>query len=194
MVFVRVHQKRRSRRRGFSLIEIMIATVILGIGLLGLVELHSHSIRGTVKAESIGRGTEVARQVADQLMTQTVDSLPAACGAIANPPPDKYLGGCRATAGAGTVFAADKPGACTQWLDADRIANVLDGNPVVAAADFGQGRARAYRADMVISDHPNPNFAPDGGLITIWVCWRDAKGFVQQVRTSRVIVPNLSPR
>src|SRR5688572_1771832 len=69
----------RRDRAGFSLIEALIAAVVLGVGLVGLARLHITSIQGTVKSDDVGRAAEVARGMADLFATLPWQSLPA-CG------------------------------------------------------------------------------------------------------------------
>ncbi|MEL6188976.1 MAG: prepilin-type N-terminal cleavage/methylation domain-containing protein, partial [Myxococcota bacterium] len=58
--------KGHSSRRGFSLVEAMISATVLGIALVGLVQMHTTSVQRTVESEKVGRATEIARQIADR--------------------------------------------------------------------------------------------------------------------------------
>lgn len=176
-------RRRRSRRAGFSLIEAMVAAGILGFALIGLVELHKGSMRGTVRAERVGRATEVARQIAEMTAAQAFDQLPT-CGPGAGPAGGQLPAvpnGCRATLGPSTVFAAVRPGGCTYYTNEAAIA------PVDPAAFPDAGDGLNYRVDISVSQHPDPVNYPNSALFTVWVCWTEEGGTVREITTSRII-------
>jgi hypothetical protein len=155
----------------------MISAAVLGIALVGLVEMHTTSIRGTAKAEDVGRATEIARQLADRVASLPVDQLPG-CGSIDTP-----LGvpGCRATPGPGRSFSNPKGGpSCTRFVDEDAIADAASGQ----IATLPTEQAGSYRIDTWLSQHPNGTSG--AGLLHVWVCWRDPAGVVQEVHTRRM--------
>lgn len=168
-------------RRGFSLIEAMVAAGVLGIALIGLVELHKSSIRGTAKAQRVGEAAEVARQIAEQVAAQPFNQLPACAPGTGTPlpaPPN----GCRATAGPSNAWAAPRPAPCTYFVDSAAVQPV---DPT-AFPDAGAGQRR-FRVDLAVSQHPDSGNYPDSALLTIWVCWTDQRGTIGEVSTSRMI-------
>ena len=176
----RLGRHRRSRQAGFSLIEAIVAAAILGIALIGLVELHKGSMRGTVRAECVGRATEVARQIAEEVAALPSGNpalLPACAPGVGAPlpaPPN----GCRATA---TSMVADRLNGCTYYTD-EAAVSATDPS---AFPDAGSNRR--FRVDMAISQHPDALNYPNAPLLTVWVCWTDETGRVQEIQTSRII-------
>ena len=169
----------------------MVAAGVLGIGLLGLVKLHTTSIRGTMQAEDLGRAAEVARQLADFITAVEVDptniagSLPNCAPGTATPLAAEP-NGCRNSLGIGSQFAANRPAPCMQWFDGAGVPNASNGTMPVTAVDTG-----GYRVDQSLSRHPDNLRFPDAIVHTVWVCWRDGGGQVHEVETSRMIVPGI---
>lgn len=205
---------KRRHQRGFSLLEAMISAVILGIGLVGLSQLHMSSIRGTVRAEEIGRAAEVAREIADTLTTLDWNSIPQ-CGPgptgqpfWVNPP--TAGGGCKAALGPTSVMNPPKPFGCTAWYTRDGVPDLNQpgwvGDPMNgdgSAPDTGN-----FRVDIALTAHPDTvAFPPASALppppgerpvavLWVWVCWRDdtsvnGAGSVNEVVTTRVVPLNL---
>ncbi len=56
-----------SNQRGFTLLELMIALVILAIGLLGLAGLHVSAMHGNVSGFKISTASAVAQQRIEEL-------------------------------------------------------------------------------------------------------------------------------
>lgn len=186
---------RARRPYGFSLIEAMVASGILGIALIGLVRLHKSSMTGTAQAASIGQAAEVARQLAEMVASQSYESMAnttpnvyphcppginAQLSAPPNPPP-----GCRASPSA---FTIPKPDICTRWARGAEL-------PSVDGADAGLGTSTdTFRIDMSVSQHPDPTTYPESILVTVWVCWRDNNevgGTIREVSTSRIVTEGL---
>ena len=181
--------RRRSRASGFSLIEAMVAAAILGFALVGLVQLHKSSMRGTARATNLGRASEVARQLAETAASQDFTQLPncapgagPAGGQLPAPP-----AGCRATVEPSGVFAGVKPGSCTFYVDAAAVPSVDPGLNNDAAVN----PQLRYRVDTAISQHPDTNNYPDTAVVTVWVCWLDEGGLVREISTSRLVTQGL---
>lgn len=65
------HSHRRpARQSGFSLIEVMIAVLILGLGLLGFAMLQTMTVRFTKSAQNRTTATNLAYEVVDMMRTQ----------------------------------------------------------------------------------------------------------------------------
>ena len=181
---------------GFSVVEALVAAAILGVALVGIVQLHGASIRGTAKAERIGRASEVARQIAELYATTEPGALPLCPpGPTVAPPPEPA--GCKSAIAVTTAFAAEKP-ACTFWVQGGPSTPSINDAGAAAGAIVAQATAgpagpqpSQFRIDIGVSAHPDatapPNNFPDAVMLTVWVCWRDEVGIVHEVRTRRIL-------
>lgn len=87
--------KTPTRNDGFSLIEVLIAVLVLSIGLLGLASLQSTTVRFNHDAYLRSQATSLAYDMADRMRANRDEALagtydldtfpagPAACGTIA---------------------------------------------------------------------------------------------------------------
>lgn len=157
-----------NRRAGFSLIEVMVSGVLLGLGVMVLAEMFGASSDGL----SLGKGRSIGRQLAlqrlESLSASGPDLLPAC------PPSD----GCRAdfsslNAPLGAVDGFD----CTQ--------TVLESGFVAEQVDRPDGR---YRVDVSVADPTDPNQIEGARLLRVSVCWLQ-DGRVEEVRVARLVVP-----
>src|SRR5262245_16850054 len=160
-------------RRGFSLIEAMVSAAVLGIGLLGVVELHRSSVRGLAIGRSITVASQIASQRAELIAGREADALNLPSCPVAA---DNNVG-CKATRDA---FAADKT--CTAWLLESDV-------PTPAGADVANAPNQGFRRDIVITPHPDTINHAGSFVATISVCWRDQKNFVQELRQQKLLVP-----
>ncbi len=69
-----------SERGGFTLVEIIVALVILLVGILGVAGLISTSVSQTRRADNITNSTIAAQQVLDRLTMLPFDSVPEGSG------------------------------------------------------------------------------------------------------------------
>ena len=151
--------------RGFSLVEVMIASAILGIGVLATVNLFGHSTQGVSWTRDRSAATTIAIERLEFLGTKGIASLPACNGAI----------GCQSGP---TTFAAVIPG-CTQQV------GEMQANPAITDP------SGKYRVDTVVKDHPDLGRQGGAKLVTVSVCWRDRKQLVHQAQLERLFVPDL---
>lgn len=161
----------RQSSKGFSLIEAVVAMLVMGIGAAMLIQLFTVVERG----QSWNQGTITARTMADHrldfLTIQGFGSLPACVGAL----------GCRASYTSYAVALGAAGGyQCTQY-SAD--GNVPDPTAVTAEAK--------YRIDTIVQNHPDGARFPDTRLITVSVCWTDASRAVQQTQAQRAVVDQM---
>ena len=83
----------RGKAAGFSLIEVMVAVLVLGVGLLGFALLQTMSVRFTQSANQRTQATNLAYDMLDQMRANRI-----AAG--------QYVGNyAAATSGAGCVVA-----------------------------------------------------------------------------------------
>jgi type IV pilus assembly protein PilV len=68
--------RRRLLRRGFSLIEVLVSTVLVTVGLIGVVSLQARAVNYSVAAEDQLRASLLANEVATQMWTQRTVNLP----------------------------------------------------------------------------------------------------------------------
>lgn len=65
--------KHRRARRGFTLVEVIIALVILGIGLVGVIQLFPMGLRSSARAENSTRAAILAQQIMEGLKADSHD-------------------------------------------------------------------------------------------------------------------------
>ena len=76
---------RRSRQEGFSMIEVLIAIVVLAIGLLGFALLQTTNLRYTQSANNRTLATNLAYSLLDQMRTNRLSAADyASAGFAAN--------------------------------------------------------------------------------------------------------------
>ncbi len=69
-------KRKNFNERGFSLLEVMIALVILAIGLLGLSQMQIIGISGNVSGQKLTTATTLAQDALEKLMNLNYSSLP----------------------------------------------------------------------------------------------------------------------
>ena len=84
------------RQRGFSLIESLVALLVLSIGLLGISAMVGNSIRFTDTAAMQSQAVALAYDIADRIRANqsSVGSYVIAAGATISTPPDCYTAMC----------------------------------------------------------------------------------------------------
>lgn len=108
--------------QGFTLIEVLVALIVLSLGLLGIAALQGATVQFNREAYLRSQATSLAYNMADRMRANRQAALNGAYDvAYADPAPD-----CGGAAGAGTVAAQD----VAAWLSA--VACVLpQGNGTV---------------------------------------------------------------
>jgi prepilin-type N-terminal cleavage/methylation domain-containing protein len=172
------------RRRGFSLVEVMVSVGILGVGLLGIVNLHTSSIIGLSRGQHIAMAQEVAMQQTELLETEATIATGSLESVLPNCPASRSTDpiGCQLST---TEYAPIKQ--CTMFLSDPNIPDPSGGFPSVLPP--GSGDASTYRMDTVIAQHPDTLNHPGALMVTVSVCWSDDQQNVHQISTSRVLVP-----
>ena len=168
----------------------MISAAVLGIGLLGLVQIHKSSIRGTIRSTRLRHASEIARQAAEQIAAipfnrfQAAVAAPENCGPGLNTPLPVGANGCRGATGVTNVPAPLKAPGCTYNTESGAVLRATD--PDGNALRDGDP-TDPFRVDVAISEHPNPLLYPTSGLVSVWVCFTDEVGIIHEVSTSRVV-------
>ncbi len=140
---------RKGREAGFSLIEVMIAILIMGIGLLGYAMLQTMSVRFTQSANYRTQATDLTYEMLDQIRSNRVNGASYA-GSYAATTAD-----C-APAFNTTVSTADyiKDWSCRMGkaLGGTATAKVVaSGNDVTVSVSWGDERWNADAGDTTFS-------------------------------------------
>lgn len=73
------------RRDGFTLVEVLVATTILAIGLLSLALMQLHALKGGSTGRHTTTAAVVARDQLEQLQRASWTAIPATAGWVALP-------------------------------------------------------------------------------------------------------------
>ncbi|TRW92786.1 type IV pilus modification protein PilV [Candidatus Methylobacter oryzae] len=71
-----------NKNSGFTLIEILIAALVLAVGLLGLAGLQAASIKNNLSAYNRSQATQLAYDMADRMRANKNESLDPASGSV----------------------------------------------------------------------------------------------------------------
>ncbi len=180
-------RNRKSLALGFSIIEAIVATGVLGIGLVGLVNLHGASMRGIKSSESKSAGTVVADAIAEGIISQ--QSLANARIPNCNLGPALPANaGCRNGGIGSTVYNAPLANGCTMFFDEPPHMPV--GGAINNWNPWDQTLANPnmrYRVDVGVVGHPDNIEHPNAQYLYVWTCWQAANGAIQQVATERML-------
>lgn len=169
--------RRRPRRAGYTIIEVMMALGVLGVGAVGLMSLQQATTRGNMQARQMTVATEVARSWAERLRRDAVrwnqQGLP---GVQALPGGPVYLR---------NVPAA--PGAPGPWFSPQSNA----GDPLESYGADWWGRDTLAPADMVYCTHVRLRWASPQQTIRADVrTFFHKRGDVRDGATNFTLFPN----
>lgn len=178
-------------QRGFSLIEVLIAVVILSLGLLALASLQSALIRSASEAKAQSLGMAIAKQKIEQLAAyQTLGG---------------FDGGCVSP----SLWAAG--GTSCYRMITDETATAVDGNPATLGTEAMGGVAftvatavtrYVYNVSTNLYDGTVADTALDNALTTspetllpgkefkrivVTVAWTDATGVARSVQVEEAL-------
>lgn len=162
----------RRSRRGFSIVEVLVASGVLGVGLVALLEVHGSTVENLARGAHVVEATRIADQRLEQLATQRPDATAL--------PSCAQGGGPLGCIEADRTLATDK--ACTTWVDGPAV-------PGPSGVASPGAMFRGYRMDLVIGPHPDGLNQPGGFLATVSVCWPDENGDFHELRADRLLVP-----
>jgi type IV pilus assembly protein PilV len=92
---------------GFTLIEVMIAMVILAVGLLGLAGLQATGLRNNQSAYNRSQATQLAYDMSDRIRANPINARNFATSIYATVTPDDAEAKANCTAQTGACSAAD---------------------------------------------------------------------------------------
>jgi len=181
---------------GFSLIEAVIAAVVLGLGLAALTNAHMASMRGVENSQEGFQARTLASLVADDIaliqrdLTQTFDNF----GCLNIVGSYQALEGCALPNGEG--YTTEET--CTRYFFPENLPNLQSASLGTDPASgllflqglFGDPGPGAYRVDVFTMDHPDPSVpAGRARVVDVFVCYDDpfTPGNVKEVRETRVL-------
>lgn len=97
-------QKRTSSQAGFSMVELLVAVVILAVGLLGLAELQITAMKTNAQSESIAAAGSIAQRVIEEIAAMNDADAIFDADVLAYQPWTGPSGGQISLPGAGTYF------------------------------------------------------------------------------------------
>lgn len=163
--------KMRKGRAGFSLMEVMVSGLLLGLGVAALVKLYTHSSSGIRESRH--------RSVATQLALQRLESI-AGLG-VEQAPGCPASNGCMEDIGQLSPELAPVGGFdCTM--------KVRDSGFVEGQEDVDDG---LFRVDVALVDHPDLNQMAGSQFLRVSVCWTEDGLRFQQVQLERLLVPEV---
>jgi Tfp pilus assembly protein PilV len=160
---------------GFKILEAMISVALLAVGALGLAELHTMAIGGMYAGGRQSVALDIAQQLADQMQGRGAAAAPNCGGSV----------GCVTGAGQRTFNAPLSVAngfPCTQYVTTPDPST----NPTVV----GAASNATYRVDTLITQHGAAS-QTGSKVVTVSVCWQDLSGVIQQVQSTRLLVPGV---
>lgn len=173
--------RRRSSTRGFSLIELLVAVLVMGIGILGVTALQMVSLQNNRAALVRAEAVQLAYDMMDRIRANPAGAPPGAAYNgldVGDGPPNPPGGYCQAAAcSAAQMVALDQAMWKCQlgsYRDDAICLDLYDDGLLPANADGDAQQAGLPAGDGAIEVAGN-------GMIQITVQWRDMDGVVQSV-------------
>lgn len=137
---IRIRRSGMARQQGFSLIEVLIALVVLAVGLLGLALLQTMNLRYTKSADQRTKAVNLAGTILDSIRTNRSE-LNAYAITIAD------FEGVTAAGGCGSSTALNAQANVSRWicevretLGPDATGSVtIDGTEVTVVVSWDEG-------------------------------------------------------
>lgn len=157
------------RRRGFTLVEVMTSSLVLGVGVMAAVKVYSTGTRGRAQSARRTMAERVVERRLDALDARGSERLPQCSG-------DKS---CLDAAGELTpVKSSSGNYPCTQLMSRPSLKNR-------ESSETG-GK---MRMDTMVWSHVDSDQDTASRMVLVSVCWRDPQGRVHEVHGSRLIMP-----
>ena len=158
--------RERRAQRGVTLIEVMVATVVLLVAALGMLGLHATGVRLEGQAREITRATTIAQDLLAQIQLWEYDDA-----RLANSSPSNdadFADSAMAFEAAGSTPPYDH-------AEGDLSSAMLDWNGLPASALAAGGLQRFW--NVAEPDDVNTNGTPDGRRIAVIVRWPRGTGW-----------------
>jgi Tfp pilus assembly protein PilV len=151
------------------LLEALMSAGVLGIGLLGLIRLHSSAIHSFRDSHERADATYIAQQIAEVIAAQA-NGAPPDCPPVSPDP------GCRQGSSAVDAHDFAPRTACSTWYGSSGLPDP----------------SGSFRVDRVVlkpaeERHPTSEGYPPPYLLSVYVCWLDDQNQVRQIQTSRFV-------
>lgn len=186
---------RGPRQAGFTLIELMIALVVLSVGLFSIIHLQVVAVRGNAYAEEVDGATKLVHSVAEDLRTQVLgwmdfDGSPSNFAAsfpdfvLVNPPPfqgtDIPMGGLYSVQNfAGRLIATGQTPGLALPINAEGFTQADPGTLDNARAIY-----RVHYTAHPVVTRPGLPATGDDIRFTVYVSWDNKEhGAQDQTRT-----------
>ncbi len=158
-----------SRRwAGFSLVESLVAGVVLGVGVMALNAMYVFSIKGTSQSERAISAMHLAQTRAERLATSGLGQLP-------NCPQEP---GCRLNSSELRAKAAKSGNyPCSQLLNQS------------STQDPGDDVGGIYRIDTSILAPQGAEQLDSARVIAVSVCWKNSDNSFREYRSYRLKLP-----
>lgn len=135
----------RLSQNGISLLEVMIAVLVLSVGVLGAASLQLNAIRYSASADHATRATLIARDVLDRIRANS-----SALGSYAAP---SITGACAPNLGGATAATqdiADFTQAVTCQLPLSTASIAITGGRVTVSISWSEARIMANAGDATL--------------------------------------------
>ena len=176
----------KQTQRGTTLIEALIAAVIIGVGLLGIASLQSKAMQGSTEAEYRAKATDLAWTLADRIRANMpADNRYITASTITScPTPNAGGNVCIQTPGS----AAVTQGACSSndLADAD-IENLFCGTNIGISGNLPGGSLNVSCTDNLAGDG---DVCSPGSQMTITISWLTRSDpFGDNDYTDQIVMP-----
>ncbi|WP_456445312.1 type IV pilus modification protein PilV [Thiolapillus sp.] len=181
-------------QQGATLLEVMIAAIIIGIGLLGIASLQVKAMQGSTDAEFRAKATDLAWALADRIRANLPADNSYLAGNGYTTDPQNTISTCP-TAAAPSVCSA-VPGGATVAQGTCTAANIAseDIEQIFCGTDFGindqlpGGTLTLTCADI---DTTDADACTTGSEMTITITWqtREDDPFNTGSNTDRIVMP-----
>ena len=161
------------KKSGFTLIEVLIAMLVLSLGLLGLAGIQARSLKNNVSAYNRAQATQLAYDMADRIRANVVETKKSS---KSNPATSAYEIATTASATLNKFAACNSAPGCTA---AQLVQNDLsEWNGAIKRTFPGvkaDGQITFKEKTLVIKTgvSPDPDSKIKVGIMTISVSWDD---------------------
>ncbi len=160
--------------RGFSLIEALMSTMVLSVGVAGLINMYSSSQSGLRWSRNSTLASHLAQQRAELLATSPLLAAPSCAGPAT----------CRSSKNTfGPPMGSSNGFPCTQYLQETEL------EAPELLTDAPENAPRRFRIDTAFNDPASTTQQSGAKILTVSVCWEDDQGRVQQVQAQRMLLP-----